>query len=124
MEASKSGKYRVWLTYDFNFGINLQGLFQFLDKYDAKECGHSTATFMYRPSSLDNLLDDIKVEISTYMTFEAGARIYIVYPKDVEYSAKTGLPYYHVVGKLISGFRKPAQWAGYYQVEQDSEVDE
>lgn len=104
---------RYWLSFDLGLSGNYDGLYEWLDNANAKECADSTATF-----ATDKTPEDIEAELSKLFELSKQlnerARIYLV--------AKRGTRY---TGRFILGGRKQqAPWTGYGRgiVEVDEEA--
>ncbi|MCA4791215.1 hypothetical protein HX045_01865 [Myroides odoratimimus] len=108
-----------FLSYDLGLRGDYSGLYYFLDKYDAKECGGSVAIFRYevdKKTSFDEILDRIKQEIEEYVKInEKLDRIYIM-GRDNESG--------NMKGRFIIGRRKESPWSGYYNSEEVTIDDE
>jgi hypothetical protein len=97
---------RYWLSFDLGLHGNYDGLFEWLDKQEAQECGDSVATFRS-----DWNRDRIARELKSILRGTKNARVYLI-------SMKEG-------GRFILGRRKVSPWKGYAQVSVDSsESDE
>lgn len=94
-------KQSVWLSFDLGVKGDYEGMYQWLDKLDAKECGDSFAFFEY-PYKND-LLEDLKNDIQAAIEVTKKTRIYIIY------YGSSNKP----VGKFIIGNRKSSPWTGY-----------
>jgi hypothetical protein len=102
-------KRTVWLSYDLGIKGDYPGLYKWLDSHKAKECGNSTAYFIYEFKSevSTELAEDLKINIE----FKSGDRIYII----ANISKDTEPP--KISGKFIIGNRKASPWEGYSPVE-------
>lgn len=88
----------VWLSYDLGINGDYDGMYTFLDRYSARECGDSLACFYY-PRDANGLLADLKSEVSLNVKRD---RVYLIYMKnDGKYS-----------GKFIFGKRRRSPWEG------------
>jgi hypothetical protein len=95
-------KQSVWLSYDLGVRGDYEGLYRWLDKNKAKECGDSVAYFMF--TYQNDLLKELKTDITKSVLFENNSRIYVVrYDKDEKKNK----------GTFIIGGRKAAPWTGY-----------
>jgi len=98
-------KKSFWLSYDFGLRGNYSGLFNFLDNWNAIECGNGLAYFVYENAKLlenDRLIEKIKLELKGLINPSEKDRIYIIW-KDGN----------KVRGKFLFGSRKQAPWFGY-----------
>jgi hypothetical protein len=90
---------RYWLSFDLGLRGNYEGLYEWLDNLNAKECGDSVATFVS-----DKNTEIIRKELSRIV--DEKSRIYLI-------SRITAKGQTHTVGKFIIGRRKAAPWVGY-----------
>ncbi|MGB8887873.1 MAG: CRISPR-associated endonuclease Cas2 [Candidatus Korobacteraceae bacterium] len=88
---------RYWISYDLGLRGNYDQLYAWFDKYSARECGDSVATFLSEKTR-----EQLTKELSQIVDPDKNPRIYII-------TMKQG-------GKFIYGRRKPAPWTGYAQV--------
>lgn len=93
----------LWLSYDLGLKGDYENLYQFLDNYDAKECGDSIA-FIKKFEYEDNFIKEFEKAISDTVDITNGNKIYLVYKDDGTGSVK---------GKFLFGKRKKAPWEGY-----------
>ena len=93
----------VWLTFDLGVQGDYDGLYAWLDKNKAKECGATMAFFQFEYSS--DPQRELQAELAAAMTTTAKTRIYAIHdnPK------KPGKP----IGHFIFGGRKASPWAGF-----------
>ena len=91
----------IWLSYDLCIDGDYEGLYSWLDKRGAKDCGDNVAVFEFNFD--DNFLDELKKSLSAAYRSKENDRIYVIY-RDNEETVK---------GKFIFGRRKVARWKGY-----------
>ncbi len=103
---SKMEKKTVFLSYDLGFKGDYPGLYTFLDKHEAKECGNGLAVFEF-PISEDDFISELKNEIESVAHLEKSDRLYIIWRDET-----TG----KVKGKFLQGNRTRAPWEGYAHV--------
>ncbi len=98
---------KIWLSYDLSLNGDYEGLYRWLDKRRAEECGSGLAVFQFTFSSSDltdsaeaqELLDSIK----EYMHInEIRDRIYAVWGRNSR----------RIAGRFLVGNRKRAPWEG------------
>jgi hypothetical protein len=99
----KSGT-RYWLSFDLGLQGDYEGLYGWLDKQNAKECGGGVATFVSRKTR-----DQIVRELSGILDQKRKPRIYII-------TRSLG-------GKFLFGRRVVPPWLGYAQVSLESEEE-
>ncbi len=93
---------KYWLSFDLGFGGDYEGLYTWLDKIGAIECGDNLA-FISREYK-NNPFDEMKKEIGEYVKINEASRFYVIY-KDSKSN--------EVKGKFLIGKRKRAPWWGY-----------
>ena len=93
---------RVWMSYDLGVQGNYTGLYAWLDRRGALECGDSTAVFFYEHAT--SIKDEIASDMEGILGKDRRARIYIVY-----YDEDKG----HVTGAFVLNGRKAAPWVGF-----------
>jgi len=97
-------KKRIWLSYDLGINGDYQGLYEWLDSYNAVDCGSYTASFEFEYAS------DVEKEVITQLKeickLDNRDRIYLCYFDE----NRSG-----VVGNFIYGKRQKAPWFGYSQ---------
>lgn len=102
----------VWINFDFSMKTDYDGLYTFLDTYEAKECGNDFAIlhFDYK----EDLRDELKQELLKFVTLnERKDRIYCVFKDD---TGKTK-------GGFLFGTRKASPWEGRAKIF-DTTIDE
>ena len=104
-------KKTIWLSYDLGVKGDYEGLYSWLDDHGAIECGESVAFFNFEIKNEENLVEELKKNLSKNVNFSKRDRIYIMW--------KIGNK---VQGKFIFGKRKSSPWVGYGSVE--TAVDE
>lgn len=109
MEKKKT----FWFSYDLGIKGNYNSLYNWLDKYKAKECGDSIAVFEF-VCKTDNPREEIKKDLLKNVKFSKTDRIYLIWRDDTKQSSS---------GAFIIGHRKPAPWEGYFATEIEQSVD-
>lgn len=109
--ANKETQKTIWLSYDLGFKGDYPGLYNWLAKYEAKECGDSLAVFKVKING--DIIVKLTKEIKENVSLNSSDRIYIIYKDD------TGL----VKGKFVNGRRKRAAWDDYIVKEAANEED-
>lgn len=92
----------LWLSHDLQSHGDMDGLYQFLDTYNALECGEKLAYLKYKYK--DNFLSEFKDDISKSVDLGIVERIYIIYWDD---DTK------QINGKFLIGRRKKKPWNGF-----------
>ena len=101
-------KKHVWISYDLGVKGDYEGLYTFLDSYDAKECGDNVAGFQF--TYRENLLDELTEEINSHIELTKKTRIYVIRRENGK-----------VKGRFIIGKRRTPPWSGYSQKSEDEE---
>jgi len=101
----------IWISYDLGVRGDYEGMYTFLDSFEAKECGDSTAYLLFEYDI--NLEEELKKIIREHVTLAKRSRVYVLRPVE-------GGKY---KGRFIFGRRKRAAWAGYSGEESDEEDD-
>jgi hypothetical protein len=94
---------RIWLSYDLGFSADYTGLYQWLDSYDAVECGNGLASFKINIDNPDDIVEILRSEIQKHIEIKKGNRFYVIYNRGDQ----------GIVGKYILGNRKASPWTGY-----------
>lgn len=102
----------IWLSIDLDLKADYDGLYAWLDSYDARECAGSLAfiSFPYKSNIVDEIVADIKKNV------EIGKRdrIYMIY-RNGEGKMK---------GVWLFGNRKAPAWSGYSSEQLEKEDEE
>lgn len=116
----------IYLTFDLNFNGDYNGLYKWLDSYNAVECGDSACRINY-PLNLNHLetfedtkeaLRLIQKDIESSVKLSQKDRIYVasLFPDDKNNK--------RLVGKFIIGQRRVNPWQGYaFKEEENFNVD-
>lgn len=105
-------KQAIWLSYDLGIKGDYPGLYRFLDKNNAKECGNSIAYLNFEYNT--NLEFELTNIIKESVELKNGDRIYAIFKavnENGEISAR---------GKFIIGNRKGSPWEGYFPTDENS----
>jgi hypothetical protein len=106
------GEQRIWICFDLGARGDLDGLYTWLDAYDAKECGENTSVLKYEYTS--DLIKELGEEIKKNVELDARSRIYVIHE-----TISGGMR-----GQFIIGNRKPAPWYGFAEgVDIDEDYD-
>jgi len=113
-------KKTIWLSYDLGIIGDYEGIYAWLDKHKAVECGDSIAWLEYEFTDdlLETLKKDIEDSVDLYkitgrIKHKASKnRIYVIWYDDEEGKMK---------GRFIFGTRKFAPWSGYHVGESEIE---
>jgi hypothetical protein len=99
------GRNRIWLSYDLGVDGDYDGLYSWLDRLGAVECGESSASMVYnRPLRKGHdLVELIRSDLKKNVKLRVRDRVYLIYKK----------PDGKILGKFLFGSRKAAPWTGY-----------
>ncbi len=100
-----------WLSYDLGLKGDYEGLYQWLDEHQAKECGSALAMFK-RDVNGTTFIEDIEEELTSAVKFKDGDRIYLIW-RDGALNK----------GKFVVGGRKRSPWEGYASAFENTQVD-
>jgi hypothetical protein len=103
----------IWISYDLGIKGDYPGLYRWLDGHKARECGDSIAFLKY--SYEDDLIEELKKDISESIELNKRDRIYVTFKRDNEGD---------VVGVFIVGNRKASPWEGYAPFDNEKAFDE
>ena len=98
-----------WLSYDLGVKGDYEGLYTWLDDYNAEECGNSMAFLHYEYRT--DLLSELKDDLSRNVNLDKRNRIYIIWSENQK-----------MQGQFLFGKRKSAPWVGFGS--QEPQVDE
>jgi hypothetical protein len=94
-------KHFVWISFDLGIKGDYEGMYVWLDKQGAKECGDNLACFSYSHPTSD-ILKDIKDDLGKSVALDTHKnRIYVVRVVDGQ-----------TKGSFIFGSRRNPPWAG------------
>lgn len=103
-----------WLSYDLGLDGDYEGLYTWLDKHNARECGKCLAVINDYGYSGD-FISFLKEDLSLNIKIDEKTRIYIIYRDNLTKKIK---------GKFIFGKRVRSPWRGYYIKEVEEEGEE
>ena len=96
-------KKAVWLSYDLGVKGDYEGLYAWLDDHEAIECGDSVSFFNFTVKKQENLVEELKNDLSKSVQLSKRDRIYVIWKNDDD----------KIKGKFIFGKRKASPWEGY-----------
>ena len=91
----------IWIAFDLGIRGDYEGMYEFLDVHEAKECGDSLAVLQF--DFKRDLLTELEKDLSRLVEFDRKSRVYVVFP-DNKGSYK---------GRFLVGRRKSTPWTGY-----------
>jgi len=90
----------IWISFDLGVNGDYEGMYAWLDKHKAKECGDSLACLQYTHSGA--LLEEIRKNLDDAVKLNGRSRIYVIH-----------LAEGRMKGSFIAGNRKSSPWTGY-----------
>ena len=93
----------IYLSFDLGLRGDYNGLYAWLDKYKARECGSGLAVLDY-PKSDSNFLDLLSAELAQEVSFDKADRLYVIWREKDTNKLK---------GKFLRGTRKSEPWSGF-----------
>jgi hypothetical protein len=106
-------KAAIWISFDLGVRGDYEGLYAWLDRHGAKECGDGVAFLNYEYSG--ELIDALKKDIEESMQISKKTRMYVMYREPDTKKMK---------GQFILGGRKASPWEGYAEQTTQVDVDE
>lgn len=97
---------RIYLSFDLGLRGDYDGLYAWLDKYKAKECGAGLALLDY-PDTGTEFMETLEKELLHEVAFDNNDRLYVVWRENDGSKLK---------GKFLRGNRKSAPWVGFAPV--------
>ncbi|MBM3488459.1 MAG: hypothetical protein FJX67_17825 [Alphaproteobacteria bacterium] len=104
----------IWISYDLGVRGDYEGLYAWLDRHGAEECGDSIAVLQYDHKK--SLVEELKADLNKAVDIDKRGRIYVVY-RDKGTDKNKGI--------FLFGARRAAPWVGYapgQKVTADTEV--
>lgn len=92
----------IWISFDLGVRGDYEGLYSWLDKHGAKECGDSIAFLKYEHTG--PMLTALKKDLEKSVEVTRKTRFYVMYRESDTKLMK---------GKFIVGGRKASPWEGY-----------
>lgn len=105
-------KRMIWISYDLGIRGDYEGLYTWLDEYDAKECGDNLARLVYEFTG--NFLESLQKEIQDSVQVSKKTRIYVIWLDSETQKTK---------GRFIFGKRKSPVWSG-YATDKDEDIED
>ncbi|MBT9096942.1 hypothetical protein [Methylovulum psychrotolerans] len=105
-------KQAIWLSYDLGVRGDYEGLYAWLDKHQAKECGDNIAHFIY--DYTDSLRDDLKADLAQAVQLDKRSRLYVIYQNSDTQTIK---------GTFLFGGRKASPWLGFADATEEQTDD-
>jgi len=106
-------KKTFWISYDLGLKGDYNGMYTWLDTYEAKECGDSLAVFKF-DCTID-FINEIAKDLKENVELKKTDRVYLIYRDKKDKNL--------VKGRFIVGRRKPAPWEGYALGDDDFSED-
>jgi hypothetical protein len=99
-EAKPVAKHLVWISFDLDFKGDYEGMYEWLDAHNARDCGENLAA-LDRPYAGDPL-PALKRSLGSKMTFGKRDRVYVIFKNQAG----------RFVGRFLIGKRRRAPWTG------------
>lgn len=91
----------IWVAFDLGVRGDYEGMYDFFDTHEAKECGDSVAVLRYEFKK--DLVAELKKDLAKSVKLDRRSRVYLMFPDDKgKYK-----------GRFIEGRRKRPPWTGY-----------
>lgn len=103
----------IWISYDLGVNGDYWGLYDWLDRHGAEECGDSIAVLQYDYKK--SLVDDLKADLKKAVDIDKRGRIYVIY-RDKGTNKNKGV--------FLFGTRRAAPWVGHAPVQNATEDTE
>ena len=100
----------IWISYDLGVRGDYEGIYTWLDQYDAIECGDSIALLKYEFTG--ELIETLKKDIKDWVEISKKTRIYVIWRDNKTKKMK---------GRFVFGTRKSPPWSGYAVSESEIE---
>ena len=92
----------IWISFDLGVRGDYEGIYEFLDENDARECGDSVAFLNY--SFTDDLVEELGEDLKQFIEPDKRTRIYVMWQDPSKKKMK---------GRFVFGRRKKPRWSGY-----------
>jgi len=99
----------IWLSFDLGVRGDYEGIYEFLDAHQAKECGDNVAFLQFEHQG--DLIDNLKATLKKFVKLDTRSRVYVVFPD----------PAGKYKGRFVKGSRKQAPWTGYATLTSEEE---
>ena len=95
-------KSAIWISFDLGVRGDYEGMYAWLDRHGAKECGSGIAILSYEYTG--DFLEALKPDLAASIQTDKKTRIYVIYRESSTGQNK---------GQFIFGGRKASPWEGY-----------
>jgi len=114
LAAETDGKKMVWLAFDLGLQGDYEGLYTWLAKHGALECGDGLARLRYPagPKSIASFLEKLQKSLRGGVKFDDRARIYVIF-RDKN----------AIRGRWLVGHRRRSPWEDYLPSQKSSADD-
>ena len=93
---------RIWISYDLGENGDIAGMYAWLDRHDAGECGDSFASLLVNCESRATVERDVLAELHENVKLQQSDRIYLLYRREDNMTK----------GTFLVGNRKESPWKG------------
>ena len=73
---------RIWISYDLGENGDIAGMYAWLDRHDAVECGDSFASLLVNCESRATVERDVLAELHENVNLQQSDRIYLLYRRE------------------------------------------
>ena len=106
-------KYSVWISFDLGVKGDYDGIYSFLDKVKAAECGDFTA--FIKVNTQHEIVGLLKNQINEFVKLNERDRIYVIICRSNGHVFKSG---------FLFGKRKAAPWSGFFSSNNNGSLNE
>lgn len=93
---------RIWISYDLGADGDYTGMYAWLDRHNAVECGDSFASLLVDCTSRETVEGDVLAELQEKVDLKPTDRIYLLYRREDNMTK----------GTFLVGNRKESPWKG------------
>lgn len=93
---------RIWISYDLGTDGDYAGMYAWLDRHNAVECGDSMASLLVECASRKTVESDVLAELQENVNLKPSNRIYLLYRREDNMTK----------GTFLCGNRKENPWKG------------
>jgi hypothetical protein len=93
---------RIWISYDLGAEGDYAGMYAWLDRHNAVECGDSMASLLVECTSRETVENDVLAELHKNVDLKPTDRIYLLYRREDNMTK----------GTFLYGNRKESPWKG------------
>lgn len=91
---------RIWISYDLGADGDYKGMYAWLNRHSAVECGNSMASLLLECTSRGTVESDVLAELRDNVILKPSDRIYLLYRREDNMTK----------GLFLCGSRKESPW--------------